>query len=120
MGCFPFLGIDQLRLNISLPNYVGPGHPAVHVALRSSPQERERNNRGTLYMPHMENGISITEHLSASMAGNAFSMAHGNHRSPASLSHQSDRVVPSPVIVSSRYVFTIVLFLCVNSTDFLI
>ncbi|XP_046632443.1 protein AF-10-like isoform X1 [Daphnia pulicaria] len=80
----------------------GPGHPAVHVALRSSPQERERNNRGTLYMPHMENGISMTEHLSASMAGNAFSMAHGNHRSPASSSHQSDRVVPSPVIVSSR------------------
>ncbi len=63
-------------------------------------------------MPHMENGISMTEHLSASMAGNPFSMAHGNHRSPASSSLQSDRVVPSPVIVSSRYVSYCIIFMC--------
>ena len=84
---------------------VGLGNLAGHTTLRSSPQERERNNRVTPYMPHMENGIGMAEHFSASMVGNAFPMAHGNHRSPASSSHQIDRVIPSPVIVSSRYIF---------------
>lgn len=77
----------------------GTVHPA--GLQRASPQERERNSRGTPYLPQMENGIGMSEHLSAYM-GAAFSSPHGSHRSSASSSHQSDRVVPSPVIVSSR------------------
>lgn len=76
----------------------GTGHSA---GPRASPQERERNSRGTPYLPQIENGIGLTENLAAYM-GTAFSSPHSSHRSSASSSHQSDRVVPSPVIVSSR------------------
>ncbi|XP_057366842.1 protein AF-10-like isoform X2 [Daphnia carinata] len=78
----------------------GTGHAVGH-GLRYSPQDRERNSRATPYLPQMDNGIGISEHLPASI-GNAFSTTHSNHRSPASSSHLSDRVIPSPVIVSSR------------------
>ncbi|KAK4023002.1 hypothetical protein OUZ56_008442 [Daphnia magna] len=78
----------------------GSGHAVGH-GLRYSPQDRERNSRAMPYLPQMDNGIGISEHLPASI-GNAFSTAHSNHRSPASSSHLSDRVIPSPVIVSSR------------------
>lgn len=75
----------------------GPG-----LIQQSSSQERERNNRGTPFLPSMENGMGLSEHSLAAYMGTTFSSPHGSHRSSASSSHQSDRVIPSPVIVSSR------------------
>ena len=76
---------------------IGPGSSTGHV---TSPQER--NNRGTPYMPQMENGMAMSEHLSAYMNAQ-FSSPQASHRSPVGASHPNDRANQSPVIVSSRY-----------------
>lgn len=95
--CLQFI-LVILIFNVVFSCNVGSGLPSGHL-LRGSPQDRERNSRGTPFLPPMENGM--TEHLSAFM-GAPFSSPHGSHRSSAGSSHQSDRVIPSPVIVSSR------------------
>lgn len=57
-------------------------------------------HRGTPYLPLVENGLpeSLTAYLGTSFS----SGAHSSHRSPLASANTGDRVVPSPVIVSSR------------------
>ena len=81
-------------------NLIGP--PAGQ-SLHTSPQER--NSRGSFYLPQTENGLP--ENLAAYVGASSLNQ-HGSRRSPiVGTSHQvhSERVIGSPVIVTSRYYF---------------
>lgn len=71
----------------------------------SSPHDRERTSRLPPYLPAVENGVGPAEHVSPYVVA-GFPSPHAGQRSlkDSGGAHQNDRVIPSPVIVSSRYV----------------